>query len=336
VKILIIRLMGLGDVAAILIPAVKLLRNDYPQAQIDVLTHGPGGELMRLVCDVTQVHTISPEQWPDDIHPAVQSFLGVAEKIAADGYDQVINLDTWFMPCFLARVFQELGLDVRGNFMNMSTRDFFAHWKARDLPMEYFHEPARFLASTFPNMGDWTTDWWNRHPDAGSYPHFYLRHCCGFAGNIDISLATEPDLQFRDLALGRKIIALSLSGSKPSKQYRQQHLLRNRLEELGYFVWGQFDGTQSMQATLARLAVTDLLVTVATSTQWLARLVACPSLMLPGVFPPSILGAEYVVERQTKCQYCVQKDCPEKINFACMDVPPEQILQKVRERFQQN
>jgi len=75
-------------------------------------------------------------------------------------------------------------------------------------------------------------------------------------------------------------------------------------------VWGRFDGSLPMRTTLARLAVTDLLITVATSTQWLARLVGCPSLMLSGAMHPATLGAEITVDRQLDCQYCCQQGCP--------------------------
>ena len=69
---------------------------------------------------------------------------------------------------------------------------------------------------SFPDMTDWTVPWWNKYPDAGAYPDFYLRHCCGFAGDIDRSLSVEPDREFRAEAMGRKIIALSMSGSSAS------------------------------------------------------------------------------------------------------------------------
>jgi len=82
--------------------------------------------------------------------------------------------------------------------------------------------------------------------------------------------------------------------------------------------------------TLARLAATQLLVTVATSTQWLARLVGCPSLLLPGPVPPAAMGAELVAARVTDCQYCQQNTCATGRDFACLDVSPEDIVSTVR------
>jgi ADP-heptose:LPS heptosyltransferase len=329
VKILLIRLMGLGDVASILIPAVPLVARQYPGARIHVLTHGAGGELMSLVPGVEQVHVIAPHQWPADIGPAVQSFLNIAEQLAAQGFERVINLDTWFMPCFLATVLQELGLEVHGNMIGLSTGELFRRWGTRELLQEFFRQPAHYLRSTFANMGDWTIPWWDKYPDAGAYPDFYLRHCCGFAGELHRSLPVEPDREFRANAAGRKVIALSMSGSSASKQYRDAPALQQALEQAGHFVWSGFDGSVAMRSTLAKLAATDLLVSVATSTQWLARLVRCPTLVLPGALPPSVLGAEATVDRVSTCQYCYQSHCPQKIDFACMDVPVEDVMNKV-------
>ena len=46
-KILLMRMVDLGDVASILVPAVRLVQTNHPGATIDVLTHGPGVELMQ-------------------------------------------------------------------------------------------------------------------------------------------------------------------------------------------------------------------------------------------------------------------------------------------------
>lgn len=324
--------MGLGDVASILIPAVKLIYYKYPQAAIDVLTYGAGVELMVLVPEVGAVLAVTPEQWPSDIDKAISSFMGVAEVIVSQQYDLIINLDTWFMPCFLARVLKDAGLDIQGNIINFSIDDLFHKINSNTLTQSYFQTPSQYLESTYSQMADWTTPWWNQYPNI-AYPEFYLNHCCGFERTIDISLSAEADLDFKQQAKGKKIVALSLSGSKTSKQYREADALRMQLEQGSFFVWSQFDGSVSMQTTLGRLKVTDLLITVATSTQWLAKLVGCPSLMIPGALPPSVLGAELVVEKIQYCQYCYQKQCVENLNFACMNIPPEHILEKVLQHF---
>jgi ADP-heptose:LPS heptosyltransferase len=136
--------------------------------------------------------------------------------------------------------------------------------------------------------------------------------------------------------MGKKIIALSNSGSKATKQYKDGAQLRAKLEQADFFVWGQFEGSVSMPTTLGRLMVTDLLVTVATSSQWLAKLVGCPSLLIPGPLPPRVLGPELVVDKIQQCQYCYQNHCPQNLNFACMDAPVDQVLAKVLSHFKKH
>lgn len=325
-------MMGFGDVASILIPAVKIIHRQYPKSAIHVLTFGAGVELMSLVPEVDTVLAVAAEQWPGDIDKAISSFMGVADIVVSQHYDLIINLDTWFMPCFLARVLKDFGLDIQGNYINLSIDNLFHKIQSNSITQAYFQSPNLYLDSSYPDMADWTTPWWNRYPDI-AYPEFYLQHCCGFNENVDISLTVDADLNFKQLAGNKKIIALSLSGSKVSKQYRQSEKLGYQLEQAGFFVWGQFDGSASMQTTLSRLKVTDLLVTVATSTQWLAKLVACPSLMIPGALPPSVLGAEIVVDKVLNCQYCHQNQCTENLNFACMDISHEHIIAKILKHF---
>ena len=326
-------MMGLGDVASILVPAVRLIQQQHPESNISVLTYGAGCELMALLPGVHSILDVTPEQWPDDLDFAVQNFMDIAEFVAAQQFDRIINLDTAFMPCFLARVLKDLKLDLIGNYINLSIHDLFQKLSQRELDQSYFQEPAKYLSSSFPNMADWTIPWWLKYPDAGTYPGFYLNHCCGLEGSIDITLPIEPALDFQRQAAGKKIIALSTSGSKPSKQFRASSDLHLQLEQAGYFVWSQFDGSLPMATTLGRLKVTDLLVTVATSTQWLAKLVGCPALMIPGALPPSVLGAELVVDRVQSCQYCHQSFCPENRSFACLDIPLEQIMAKISTFF---
>lgn len=334
-KILIIRMMGFGDVASILIPAVKIMHQQYTEATVDVLTYGAGVELMTLVPAVNSVLSVSPEQWPGDIDKAIPCFMDIAQVVISQKYDLIINLDTWFMPCFLARVLKDSGANVQGNFIDYSVEALLYKIERNTFTQSYFQTTNNFLASTYPNMADWTTPWWNQYPNT-SYPEFYLQHCCGFEQKIDLSLFVDPDLDFKLQAQTKPIIALSLSGSKASKQYKQGKVVRSMLEQAGYFVWSQFDGSLPMQTTLARLKMTDLLITVATSTQWLAKLVDCPSLMIPGALPPSVLGAELVVEKITACQYCYQKQCVENINFACMEIVPQNIVEQTQDFFSMN
>jgi ADP-heptose:LPS heptosyltransferase len=86
-KILLIRMMGLGDVASILIPAVKLVHRHYLQSSIHVLTYAAGNELMELVPEVDTVLAVTPEQWPSDLDSAIQSFMDIADRVVLHRYD---------------------------------------------------------------------------------------------------------------------------------------------------------------------------------------------------------------------------------------------------------
>lgn len=331
-KILITRLVGLGDVAAILVPAVRLVRRAEPSAQIDVLTYQAGVEIMSLCKDVTNVLSITQEQWPADLLQATQSFLDIAKVIAMQGYGRIICLDTWFMPCFLARVLKDVGLNVEGNTIDVPVAVFFEKLHGGTLPPDYF-EHTNFLTSTYPRMRDWQTAWWLKQNNYAHYPQFFLEHCCGLGSDIVFELPVEPDEEFRRQAAGRKIVGVSFRGSTTYKSYPHADALARCLREEGYVVWSGFDGSLPMHTTLGRLAVTDLLITVATSTQWLARLVGCPSLMLPGAMHPATLGADITVDQVVDCQYCCQQNCPAGRNFACTDVPVRHVLQKAKEYF---
>lgn len=337
-------MMGFGDVASILIPAVKLVRQQYADSgmpvDIDVMTYGAGIELMALSPEVNNVLAVSAEQWPDDLGAAIQSFMNLADVVVAGDYERIINLDTWFMPCFLARVLKDLELPLEGNFISLGTAEFFQKLQSNTLTQDYFAKPGHYLQSSFVHMADWTLPWWDKYPAAGAYPQFYLNHCCGFTGELDSSLDFEIDSAARSKVAAEfkagslkagthvnKIIALSTSGSKANKQYPHDAALKTKLQQMGFFVWGQFDGSVPMATTLQRLRMSDLLITVPTSTQWLAKLVGCPSLMIPGALPPSVLGAELTVAKSQDCQYCYQNDCPAKRNYACMNIAVEEIAE---------
>jgi ADP-heptose:LPS heptosyltransferase len=328
-------MMGLGDVASILIPAVKMVRRENPDAEIGVLTFGPGCELMEQVPVIDKIFTVSPEQWPNEIFPAIKSFMTIAGVLVSQGpYDQILNLDTWFMPCLLVQVLKDAGQPVVGNHLHYSCKELIEGIKSGTIKPDYVSSVSKYLKSDFPGMQDWLLHWWKRFPEAGAYPRFYLNHCCGFEGDVDISLDLPEDEAFLAEAKGRKIVAVSCSGRVGAKQYPHAKDLMRLLEEAGYLVWDEFDGSLPMPTTLGRLRVTDLLVTVPTSTQWLAKLMGCPSLVIPGPLNPIVLAPELSVAQTIECQYCfASHTCPKGLDFACMDVAPEKVAEKVRQFF---
>lgn len=322
--------MGLGDVASILVPSVKLISRSFADSHIDVLTYGAGVELMQLVPEVENVLAVQPEQWPSDLSQAMESFFVIAAQIEHKKYDLIINLDTWFMPCFLARVLKDSGQCVIGNYLNRPVSDFYSGLLAKRYDQEFFQTQKRFIESTFPLIGDWWEyGWWTRPEAANGYPAYYLNHCCGLDGDLDFRLDISPDEDFLRAARGKPIVALSASGSGDQKQYRHRESLAKMLAESGYVVWSDFDGSLPIKDLLSRLKVSDLLISVPTSSRWFARLVDCPVLLIPGAEPPSMTAPDLFVEPVQDCQYCVAHTCREGRNFACMDVPPATISQRV-------
>ena len=79
-RILLVRLMGLGDVASILVPAAYLYRERYPDASITALTYEAGEEIMQLHPEVDDVMAISKAQWPDDLMSACSNSCNWANQ----------------------------------------------------------------------------------------------------------------------------------------------------------------------------------------------------------------------------------------------------------------
>lgn len=52
------------------LPAVKLIKQQTPDAEVDVLTFGAGIELMQMMPEVHAVLGVSQEQWPGELIPS--------------------------------------------------------------------------------------------------------------------------------------------------------------------------------------------------------------------------------------------------------------------------
>ncbi len=329
-RVLLIRLMGLGDVASILVPAAYIYRRLYPSASITALSYEAGEEIMRLHPEVDDVIGIGKAEWPDDLIPAVQQFMRLGESIAAQKFDLVVNLDTWFMPCFMTRALRDTGFAIEGNYLNQGVESFLQTALEGEKTQTFFERPGEYMDSTFPGMANWHRPWWQQAPDT-SYPHFYLKTCCGFDHELRFELPCGSDSTLLKEAAGRPIVALSTQGRAGYKHYRHGDELVKTLESRGVFCWSQFDGSAPMRITLNRLHSSKLLITVPTSAQWLGRLAGCPSLMLPGPMSPALLGAEYSVPQRTDCQYCYREaDCPENRHFECMESEPQALADQIQ------
>ncbi|HED66911.1 MAG TPA: hypothetical protein ENJ09_15315 [Planctomycetes bacterium] len=327
-KVLIIRTLGLGDVACIGVPAARRIRRRHPDAELWFLTLGAGAEILELVPEVDRILRIDQSDWPDTIVPAIRSFAAIAERLAGFGFDLVYNIDTWFMPCVLGRMLAELGLEVVGNTTRASIEEIAASVRNATIRQEDVLYPSRFMQSTFPGMGAWNTRWWVDDPNAGPHGRFYLERCCGLGEPADLPLGGELDVEEDDSVRdGEKpVIALGLDSRTRARTYAHQDALHNLFEEAGFSVWSRFDGSQPMVKTLGQLASSDLCVTVSSAPQWLAASVGCPSLLIPGNVPPATLRPEMAIAPHLDCQHCMSTECPEGIDYACMDVAPEVIL----------
>lgn len=291
-------MLGFGDVACVGIPATRYIRKTFPNANVHFLTYSVGADLICLAEPEVNVIALEKELWPDNIIPAMEQFLILAEKIIALEFDTIINLDTWFMPCFLARFLKDAGEPVQGNFMSIPVDELIEKLHMQTLSQAYVHEPANYMNSTFFSMSRWHTPWWEvgAVPEFG-YPEFYLRHCCGFSDiEIDMSINIDKHQKLQKEAKGKKIIALATEARTGERNYPHGNQLRELLESAGYHVWSRFDGSQPLRKTLSMLKTSDLLVTVPSAPQWLATTVNCPSLVLVGDVDPRTLMPDYATE----------------------------------------
>lgn len=298
-KILLIRMLGLGDVTCIGIPAIRHLKNKFPEAEITVLTYAAGEDVIKLAEPDVKLMVMAKEEWPDNIIQAMEKFLMLAEKIIGEEYQEIFNLDTWFMPCFLARFLKDAGEPVAGNFMSISVDELIKQLHLQTLQHDYVHNPENYMDSTFFAMSRWHTPWWEfgNIPDFG-YPEFYLRHCCGFNDiQMDMKVEVEANPTLNKIRKKQKVIALATQARTAERHYPYEKELTKCLEKAGFYVWTGFDGSIPMRKTLSKLKSTDLLVTVPSAPQWLATTVECPSLIILGEVDARTLMPDYATEQ---------------------------------------
>lgn len=297
-KVLIIRMLGLGDVTCIGIPAVRYVKERIPDAEIHFLTFAAGKDVIRLAEPDVKVFGLDKGEWPDELLLAMETFLGLAETIVGEGYQQIINLDTWFMPCFLARFLKDAGEPVEGNLMGISVAELIEQFQSHTLKPEFVNEPAAYMQSTWFSMHRWNSLWWESGlAPSGGYPEFYLKTCCGFS-DIDMNMQIDvtPDPKLSKIRERKKVVALACSARTAERDYPYAKELKKQLEQKGIYVWTGFDGRVSMQQTLAQLGATDLLISVPSAPQWLAQAMNCPSLIITGQVDPRTLMPDYATD----------------------------------------
>lgn len=293
-------MLGLGDVTCIGIPALRYFKQQFPEAELHMLTYAAGKDIIELAEPDVKVMALAKDQWPDNIYQAMESFLKLAEQIIGEEYCQIINLDTWFMPCFLARFLKDAGEPVQGNMMSVSVQRLISELSKETLSPDYVHDPANYIKSSFFCMSRWHTPWWEMGylHDYG-YPEFYLRSCCGFDTiDMDMSIKVEKNQRLAHIGRNKKVIAIAPDARTPERSYPHAAKLQKLLTKAGFHVWTGFDGRDPMRKTLANLAATDLLVTAPSAPQWLATTVGCPSLVICGDVDPRTLMPDYATEQE--------------------------------------
>lgn len=334
-KILLIRMLGLGDVTCIGVPALRYFKHRFPEAEFTFLTFSAGQEVIRLAEPDVDIIGLEKDQWPDNIIPAMETFMGLAEKIVSREFTQIVNLDTWFMPCFLTRFLKDAGESVIGNYMSCSVQELLDQFQQQTLEPQYVNDPACYMQSTFFCMERWHQPWWTAdHLPAGGYPEFYLRSCCSFElHDLDTQIEVEADVVLSAIRKEKKVIALAPDTRTPERSYPYGAELKTLLENAGYYVWGGFDGSESLEKTLGKLKSTDLLVTAPSAPQWLAASVSCPSLVISSNVDPRTLMPDYATDVNGVCPAHGAFETSVSRQEQCLCVKPGSLLESIDSIF---
>ncbi|MBF7072356.1 hypothetical protein ISG33_02925 [Glaciecola sp. MH2013] len=289
-------MLGLGDVTCIGVSAIRHLKRKHPSAEIHVLTYAAGHDIMALAEPTIKTYGLKSGEWPEDIIQAMEAFLGLAEIIIGEAYNSIINLDTWFMPCFLSRFLKDAGEPVSGNYIAMSIADLIDQYQKQTLQATFVNDPSHYMQSTWFSMMRWHSTWWESdYLPEGGYPEFYLKTCCGWQDcelNFNIDVPANKKL----VKEKRKIIALATEARTDERSYPHAEKLAAALRMAGFYVWSKFDGSQSMRETLSMLKASDLLITVPSAPQWFATSVDCPVMVISGMVDPRTLMPDYATD----------------------------------------
>ncbi|MCW8090332.1 glycosyltransferase family 9 protein [Alteromonas sp. ASW11-130] len=295
-KILVIRMMESYDVAAIGIPAVRHMKRCFPDAEIHFLTFAEGSEIMQLAEPELTVLGLDKADWPENFVAAMEVFLELAEIVSSHNYTEIINLDTWFMPCFLARFLKDAGAPVIGNTLNRSVQDIIDDFKQQSLSSDYVNITEKYIQSSWSGMHSWFENWWlHGEPPEGGYPEYYLRRCCGFADiemDRQIDVTADPQIASKP----GKTIALAVDGVSSTDCYPASTELASKLEEKGFNVYKEVDGSDSVKQKLSKLKACDLLVSIPSGAQWFAAAVDVPVLLISGHIDPQTIMPDYATD----------------------------------------
>ena len=296
-------MLSSADVCAIGLPVLRYFQKNNPQAEIHFLTFVDGAELIRLAEPNVIIHHVTQQQWPDNFFLAMESFLGLAEEIVGENYSQIINLDTTFMPCFLARFLADAGEPVSGNYLNMSVQQLIQQFQDKSLQAEYVNSPQAFMASSFVNMHKWFGRWWQYDAEyEGGYPEFYLTKCCGLVvDKLDQAINVGVDKRLVKKAKSNKVIGLCFGQSDDGYLYPHTERLKKLLEQKGFVVWSDEDAKEDIRSLLKMLAASDLMVCKPSGNRWYAQAVDCATLLVSGNSEPALLMPEFATDPVSPC-----------------------------------
>ncbi|MER2492161.1 glycosyltransferase family 9 protein [Catenovulum sediminis] len=331
-KILIIRLLNLADVAAIGVPALRYFKQQNPSAEFTFLTFSQGAEVIQLAEPDCGVMQLARDQWPEDFIPAMEAFLGLAEQIVGEAYDQIINLDTSFMACFLTRFLKDAGERAMGNYLSISVQELIEQFQKQALKPEYVNQPSAYLESTFSAMHKWFTPWWEAEylPNEG-YPEHFLVTCCGFDRlQMNMSIPVTADKKLTQAGQGKKTIALA-GNALPN--YPHMQVVKKRLLELGYQVWSEPFTDMPIKEKLEKLAACDLLITPPSELLWLAKTVNCKVLLISGATQPQMIMPDFATDPTGECAACLSQLTGQSPVSPCNCISADEVMKCVDEIF---
>jgi ADP-heptose:LPS heptosyltransferase len=333
-KVLLIRMLSSADVCAIGLPVLRYFQKTLPGAEIHFLTFGDGAELIKLAEPSVLVKNVTKEQWPDEFFLAMESFLGIAEDIIGENYSQIVNLDTTFMPCFLARFLADAGEPVSGNYLNLSVQQLLQQVQDKSLQADYVNSSQAFMASSFANMHKWHGRWWQNEAEyEGGYPEFYLTKCCGLVDDkLDQSIVVNADKRLIKKAKTNKVIGLCLGQSDDGYLYPYAEHLKKLLEQKGFVVWSDEETKGDIRSLLKMLCASDLMVCKPSGYRWYAQAVDCATLLISGVSEPSLLMPEFATNPVSPCMQHAGNEI--RIgNIECNCDKPENLLESIESIF---
>lgn len=333
-KILLIRMLSSGDVCAIGLPVLRYFQKTHPNAEIHFLSFGDGAELLKLAEPSVQVIHVTQQQWPDEFFQAMESFLGLAEDIIGENYTQIINLDTTFMPCFLARFLADAGEPVSGNYLNMSIQLLLQQVQDTSLQADYVNSTAAFMASSFVNMHKWYGPWWQYDVEGeGGYPEFYLTKCCGLVvDKLQQTITIGADKRLAKKGKTNKVIGLCLGQSDDGYLYPYTSRLKKLLEQKGFVVWDDEDVKGDIRSLLKMLKASDLTICKPSGYRWYAQAVECPTLLISGVSEPALLMPEFATDPVTSCMQHGNNES-HIAALECNCDKPEDLLESIESIF---